>query len=76
MCAICGPWTGRKGTTRALAVDHNHATGEVRGLLCSTCNLFLGAIRDDPRAFDRARDYLVNPPGRNVLAPRDWSPYR
>lgn len=40
-CAVCGkPPTG----TKPLAVDHNHKTGEVRGLLCSRCNCGLGYI--------------------------------
>lgn len=39
-CAICGkPENGR-----VLAIDHNHETGEVRGLLCGTCNLALGVV--------------------------------
>lgn len=43
-CAVCGAPPGR----RRLAVDHNHATGVVRGLLCSSCNTALGSLRDDP----------------------------
>lgn len=76
LCAICGPWTGRRGVTRSLSVDHDHRTGEVRGLLCRTCNDIIGLWRDNPNVFKRALEYLVNPPARRVLAPRDWSPYR
>ncbi|HLE80784.1 MAG TPA: endonuclease domain-containing protein [Dehalococcoidia bacterium] len=37
LCAFCG----RVPTHRRLAVDHNHKTGKVRGLLCYRCNRFL-----------------------------------
>jgi hypothetical protein len=56
-----------------LAVDHNHehcATGCpdcIRGLLCSTCNQFLGFGRDDPALFQRAVEYLLDPPSRVAL---------
>jgi hypothetical protein len=38
-CAICG---GLNTDGRRLHVDHNHETGEVRGLLCYSCNINLG----------------------------------
>ncbi len=43
-CAACGnpPETGKR-----LARDHDHETGEARGLLCTPCNLALGLLRDD-----------------------------
>lgn len=50
--------TGR----RALAVDHDHATGKVRGLLCSTHNQLLGAAGDDPTVFRSIAEYLELPP--------------
>ena len=39
MCAICG---GVNKNGMRLAVDHNHDTGEIRGLLCQRCNTHLG----------------------------------
>lgn len=65
-CAICQRATGAK---RRLAVDHNHKTGLVRGLLCKPCNRYgLGMFaRDDPTVFDRAAAYLRNPPAYDVL---------
>lgn len=53
-CAICGgSWT-RKGPS----VDHNHLTGQRRGLLCQPCNMGLGAFRENPVALRRAIHYL------------------
>jgi len=58
-CALCLRATGK---TKRLAVDHDHATGEVRGLLCGPCNQILGHGRDDPEYFQRIIDYLSQPP--------------
>jgi Recombination endonuclease VII len=63
-CAGCRRSTG---TARRLAVDHNHATGEVRGLLCKPCNRMVGWFRDDPETFLRLADYLTSPPARRLL---------
>lgn len=41
-----------------LVVDHDHETGEIRGLLCSTCNSGLGMFKDSPVLARRASDYL------------------
>lgn len=58
VCAIClRPPSGR-GPNRFLNVDHCHATGAVRGLLCSLCNVALGRLRDDPAVVRRAAEYL------------------
>lgn len=54
VCAICG---GRN-SDRDLAVDHNHITGEVRGLLCTRCNMGLGYFMDNPRLLASALVYL------------------
>lgn len=71
LCAGCRRAKGTGG--RRLAVDHNHATGEVRGLLCTPCNQAVGHFRDDPQAFLRLAEYLVNPPARAVLRTKDGS---
>src|ERR1017187_3973915 len=61
-CAICNkPETmidNRSNTTRALAVDHNHATGEIRGLLCSAHNRGLGMFHDNIEELNKAIEYL------------------
>lgn len=42
------------------AIDHDHSTGAVRGLLCSRCNLGLGNLRDDVEMLRSAIHYLVS----------------
>lgn len=65
-CAICGIPENRDG--RSLAVDHDHSTGAVRGLLCTACNQALGCFADDPARLQRAIDYLcLFPAGRARL---------
>lgn len=41
-----------------LAVDHDHETGKVRGLLCKRCNMAIGLLGDDPQIVTRAALYL------------------
>lgn len=53
-CAICGI----KNTTRKLAIDHNHATKEVRGLLCNNCNRGIGHLKDSITNLQKAIEYL------------------
>lgn len=43
---------------RAVATDHCHATGVVRGLLCNGCNTGIGMLRDSPEVAKRAAKYL------------------
>jgi len=54
VCLICG----RSPGNIRFAVDHNHETGEVRGILCSSCNTALGFMKDNPDLLRRAADYL------------------
>lgn len=54
-CFICQRATGR---TKRLAVDHDHDTGLVRGLLCGPCNKLVGYFRNSPETFLRAAAYL------------------
>ena len=58
-CAICNKIPpGTSHISRRLAVDHDHVTGTVRGLLCSTCNTTIGMIDDSPGLLDKMRRYL------------------
>jgi hypothetical protein len=66
-CAICHRVpTDRTGKAKPLAVDHVHFTsshnakGKVRGLLCITCNLGLGAFRDSLDNLRFAMQYLLD----------------
>jgi len=56
VCAIC---SGTCPSGRRLAVDHDHSTGVVRGLLCARCNAALGGPRERPELFQRALAYLA-----------------
>lgn len=51
-CVICGD-------TGPLVVDHDHASEEIRGLLCNHCNRGLGHFRDNPELLEFARMYLL-----------------
>lgn len=58
-CAIC-PNPGE-------VVDHDHATGLVRGKLCNHCNMGLGHFRDDVTLLASASDYLVTSAAEALL---------
>lgn len=64
LCGICKKPEYRLANTssnnkiRDLCVDHCHATGTVRGLLCDDCNVLLGRAKDDPTICINACNYL------------------
>jgi hypothetical protein len=53
-CDICGEYHIK------LCIDHSHATGRVRGLLCNECNKGLGMFRDNAHIIGSAIEYLLN----------------
>lgn len=55
-CQICGAEGSENG--HRLAIDHDHATGEIRGILCKACNVALGRFRDNPALLVAAIAYL------------------
>jgi hypothetical protein len=59
-CKICG--THQSELNRRFAVDHNHENGQIRSLLCNSCNVAIGHLRDDPKIVEKARKYLDNTP--------------
>lgn len=54
-CAICKKTCV---TGKALAIDHNHLTNKVRGLLCNKCNQGIGFFNDDVSLLSQAISYL------------------
>ena len=55
VCAIC-----EKAETggKRFAIDHDHKTGKIRGLLCYACNTSLGRFNDEPSLLESAAAYL------------------
>lgn len=56
VCEICG---NPPAATKRLAIDHDHDTGKLRGMLCHTCNLGLGAFKDNEVLLHKAFFYLT-----------------
>ena len=56
VCAIC---KNKCSTGRALAIDHDHETKKVRGLLCGKCNRGLGLFNDSSGRLFAAASYLA-----------------
>ena len=64
-CFICDKTMKMPTKTRGqgldtAAVDHDHTTGKVRGLLCSACNKALGLFKDDKNIIKKALKYISN----------------
>lgn len=62
LCAICGRpervFDSRTNSRRNLAIDHNHMTGQIRDLLCGSCNTAIGKLEDSPELCRIAARYL------------------
>lgn len=62
-CAICGCeetslFKNIPGKIKKLAIDHNHETGKIRGLLCWRCNSVLGRLNENVELIDKMIGYL------------------
>lgn len=55
---VCATCFGVNPDGKRLAVDHDHETGKIRGLLCSGCNLALGSVKDNTETLERMLRYL------------------
>lgn len=66
-CSVCGALNSGK---RRLHIDHDHGTGEFRGLLCSNCNTTLGLCADDAVRLRKLADYVETNFARNAAK---WS---
>lgn len=60
VCAICQrPPSGNGNTGSRLHIDHDHDTGQIRGLLCGNCSTALGLLADNPERIHRMIEYLL-----------------
>jgi hypothetical protein len=57
-CAICGETKPTRKNSTVFCVDHDHVTGEIRGLLCGNCNSMLGHAKDNTANLRRGIQYL------------------
>ena len=55
-CPLCGKRYNR--ANRPAVVDHNHVTGEIRGVICRQCNEMLGALNERSKWMEEAAHWL------------------
>lgn len=60
VCKVCGKIEviANQFGPRSLCVDHDHDTGQIRGLLCNRCNRVLGMVKDDKELLQKLSLYL------------------
>lgn len=59
-CLICGEHFEERGDNKltTLHIDHDHESGQVRGLLCHNCNSGIGYLKEDVSLLQKAMNYL------------------
>ena len=57
-CAICGKKENNNRKQKRLPIDHHHESNTVRGILCHSCNLMLGLVKDNPDTLEKGAAYL------------------
>lgn len=70
LCAICN----KIQIGKALAIDHNHDDGNIRGLLCENCNKGLGLFNDNVNLISKAIEYLLNSKYIERIESKKYSP--
>lgn len=63
-CEVCG-------SENKLSIDHDHVTGQVRGLLCGKCNVALGMVNDDVPTMLSLAEYILRSGFRSLNCPQD-----
>jgi hypothetical protein len=71
-CAVCKTALNSSRYTK-LAVDHDHRTGRVRGLLCTGCNTALGLMKDSPVRLRAAAVYLEQHGSKEIVSSQEQS---
>lgn len=57
LCGVCkNPQP--PGRFKRLCIDHDHATNNIRGLLCNSCNMVLGKVKDSPELLRKLAEYV------------------
>jgi hypothetical protein len=64
-CRVCG-----RCPEKNFHIDHDHVTGRIRGLLCSSCNHAIGLMGESPQRLRRAADYVTRPKRRPPVLDR------
>jgi hypothetical protein len=59
VCGICGSTSVNSSRNKHFMVDHCHETGQIRGILCHTCNSGLGKLGDSIVGVRQALEYLL-----------------
>lgn len=68
-CAICG--IHESNLNQSLSIDHCHATGKIRALLCRHCNLGIGFFKENVKSLEKAIEYIKQHNAPQVVTPTE-----